>query len=78
MTKTPPTKRSVTTYYVATLARYVLVEAESDEQARRAGEKALAALCPNLPIAIRAVRAATLDEIELWKWHHDITGRQPT
>lgn len=65
-------------YYVATLARYALVEAESDDQARKVGYAALHALYADLrerlgkdaPIEIRTLREATTEEIELWTWHH--------
>ena len=69
----------MTTYFVATLARYVLVDAEGEVQARELGRAALHDLYADLrerlgrevPIRIRAVREATEDEIELWTWHHN-------
>ncbi len=69
----------MTMYYVATLASYVLVEADSADEARRLGHLALAALRTNtrqplghdVPITVRTVRPASADEIELWNWHHD-------
>lgn len=68
------------TYYVATLARYVLVEAEDEAQARELGRPALHDLYADLrerlgkevPIDIRTVREATTEEIELWTWHHNM------
>jgi hypothetical protein len=68
----------MTTYLVATLARYVLVDAESESEARRLGQPALDDLYADLrerlgkdvPIEIRTVREATQDEIDLWNWHH--------
>ena len=68
----------MTTYLVATLARYVLVEAEDETQARELGHAALYDLYADLrkqygrevPVEIRTVREATRDEIELWNWHH--------
>ena len=68
----------MTTYLVATLARYVLVDAESESEARRLGLPALHALYADVrerlgkdvPIEIRTVREATQDEIDLWNWHH--------
>jgi len=68
------------TFYVATLARYILVEAEDENAAREAGHAALHALYADLrerlgrevPIEIRTVREATQDEIELWQWHHQM------
>jgi hypothetical protein len=55
------------TDYVATLARYVLVEAENEAQARKRGQSALSE--QNAMTAIRTVRLATADEIELAEWH---------
>jgi len=68
----------MTTYLVATLARYVLVDAESESEARRLGQPALHALYADVrerlgkdvPIDIRTIREATQDEIDLWNWHH--------
>jgi len=70
----------MTTYYVATLARYVLVDADDKRQARELGRAALHDLYADLrerlgrevPIEIRTVRKATGDEIELWTWHHNM------
>lgn len=65
----------MTTYYVATLSRYVLVEAASEEDARCLGRVALAVLFADyrgdLNIEIRTVRAATDEEIEFWQWHKE-------
>lgn len=69
----------MTMYYVATLASYVLIEADSADEARRLGRLALAALridarqpfSPDVPIHVHTVRPASADEIELWNWHHD-------
>jgi len=74
----------MTTYLVATLARYVLVDAESESEARRLGQPALYDLYADLrerlgkdvPIEIRTVRPATDDEIDLWKWHHEMVARE--
>jgi len=62
----------MTACYVATLARYVVVEAESETQARELGQGALYELYADVrerlgrevPIEIRTVRAASPDEIE--------------
>ena len=62
----------MTTYFVATFARYVLVDAEDETQARELGRDALHDLYADLrerlgrevPIEIRTVREATEDEIE--------------
>ena len=65
----------MTTYYVATLSCYVLVEANTEEDARCLGRVALAALFAdyrgNLNIQIRSVRTATDEEIEFWQWHKE-------
>jgi hypothetical protein len=70
----------MTNYYVATLARYVLVDAEDETQARELGRAALHDLYADLrerlgrevPIEIRTVREAAEDEIELLTWHHNM------
>jgi hypothetical protein len=63
------------TYYVATLSRYVLVEAASEDDARCLGRVVLAALFAdyrgNLNIEIRTIRPATGEEIEFWQWHNE-------
>ena len=69
----------MTTYFVATMARYVLVKAENEHHARELGHAALHKLYADLrehlgrevPINIQTVRPATDDEIELWRWHHE-------
>jgi hypothetical protein len=63
-------------YHVATLAKYVLVEAENDADARERGQAALYDLYADLrqhlgkevPINIKTVRPATSEEIELQRW----------
>ena len=68
----------MTNYPIATLARYVLVDAEDESEARRLGQPALHSLYADVrerhgkdvPIEIRTVREATQDEIDLWNWHH--------
>ena len=70
----------MTTYFVATLARYVLVDAHNEIDACERGYAALHDLYADLrerlgrevPIEIRTVRAATGDEIGNWSWHHDM------
>jgi hypothetical protein len=72
------------TYYVATLARYVLVEAENEPQARERGRPALHELYADarqrfgrdVPIEICTVRLATDDEIELSSWHRQMVARE--
>lgn len=74
----------MTTYYVATLARYVLVEAEDETRARELGHIALHELYADLrerwgkevPIEIRTIRQATTDEIDLWKWHQQMLAKE--
>ena len=74
----------MTTFFVATLARYVLVDADSDCSARELGHAALHDLYADLrerlgrevPINILTVRPATDDEIELWRWHHEAVSRE--
>lgn len=73
----------MTTYYVATLARYVLVDAESEEQARERGLPGLYELYADVrekpgrevPINILTVRPATEEEIELGNWHREMVNR---
>jgi len=74
----------MTTYFVATLARYVLVDADNDSDARERGHAALHELYADLrerlgrdvPINILTIRPATEDEIELWRWHHEMVARE--
>lgn len=74
----------MTTYYVATLARYVLVDAENNTAARELGRAALHELYADLrqrwgkeaPIEIRTIRPATTDEIDIWKWHQQMLAKE--
>jgi len=74
----------MTTYLVATVARYVLVDAENEDQARELGSVALYDLYADLreklgrdvPITVHTVRKATQDEIDLWTWHHKMLKRE--
>ncbi len=74
----------MTTYYVATLARYVLVDAENETQARELGHAALHELYADLrerfgkdvPIHILTIRPATTDEIDMMKWHRAMLARE--
>jgi hypothetical protein len=76
----------MTTYYVATLARYVLVDAENETHARERGDAALDELYADLrerlgkdvPINILTVRPATSDEIDMMKWHREMLAREGT
>ena len=65
----------MTTFYVATLARYVVVDAANETEARTLAIPALQAVQPGrtAPIEIRTVRPATEDEIELMNWHREMT-----
>lgn len=73
----------MTTWLVATLARYVLVDAEDETAARELGQAALHELYADLrehygqgvPIQILTVRPATEGEIDLWRWHHEMIQR---
>lgn len=74
----------MTTYYVATLARYVLVDAENETQARELGNAALHELYADLrerlgkdvPINILTIRPATSDEMDMMKWHREMLVRE--
>jgi hypothetical protein len=74
----------MSTYYVATLARYVLVEAENELDARGRGQAALHDLYHDLrerlgkevPINIKIVRLATEDEIKLGRWHEQKVAQE--
>jgi hypothetical protein len=73
----------MTTYFVATMARYVLVDAPDEDAARELARPALyelyaetrARLGRDTPIEIQVVRPATTDEIDLMKWHHEMVAR---
>jgi hypothetical protein len=61
-----------TPYYVATLARYVVVDALNEDDARAKGHAALVELYADRkdhPIEIRTVRPATPDEVALCAYH---------
>ena len=72
------------TYYVATLARYVLVEGENEGQARELGRVGLEKLhaevgCrlgKDIPVEILVVRPATTDEIEFRRWGEEMLARE--
>ena len=74
----------MTAYYVATLARYVIVEAENEAQARERGAAALrelyadvrAKLGREVPIEIRTVRPATSDEIDMVRTHERLVANE--
>ena len=62
----------MTTYYVATLARYILIQADNEDQARERGRSALTD--GDAPFGIHTVRLATADEIELSEWHQQFAA----
>ena len=74
----------MTAYYLATRARYVVVDAENETQARDLGLLALHELYADLrerlgrevPIDIHTVRPATTDEIDMTTWHNDMVARE--
>ncbi len=74
----------MTTYYVATLACYVLVEARNETQARELGCAALHELYADLreklgrevPINIQTVRLASDAEMELRDWHQEMLKQE--
>ena len=74
----------MTAYYVATLARYVVVEAKNEAQARERGAAALHELYADLraklgrevPIKIRTVRPATSDEIDMVRTHERLVANE--
>jgi hypothetical protein len=73
----------MTTYLVATLARYVLVDATDEQDAIAKGRPALYDLYADVrerlgrdvPINVRTIRPATADEIELCRWHDEMVSR---
>ncbi|HUE72281.1 MAG TPA: hypothetical protein VMP01_15460 [Pirellulaceae bacterium] len=70
-------------YYVATLARYVLVEAEHEWEARERGYAALHELYDDIRqrfgcgmrVEIRTIRPATEEEIEHMRWHQEYVAK---
>ena len=66
----------MTTYYVATLATYVLVDAADELEARELGHASLVQLTGNATPNIRTIRHATDDEIELGRWHQENLDRE--
>jgi hypothetical protein len=64
----------MTAYYVATRAKYVVVDAENEIQARERGQAALHGR--EVPIEIHTVRPATTDEIDMSKWHDEMVARE--
>jgi hypothetical protein len=62
----------MTTCYVATLARYVLVDAANDTDARLRGHAALVELTGSATPIVRTIRPATDDEIDFWRWHQEL------
>ncbi len=66
----------MTTYYVATLANYVLVDATNEIDARQLGRAALTELAGNATPNIRTVRPATCDEIGFWRWSQNAVTQE--
>jgi len=72
------------TYYIATLARYVLVDAANEADARELGYATMLELYADVrqrlgkevPITIHTVRLATDDEIEFWREHQNSVARE--
>jgi hypothetical protein len=73
---------NMTTFYVATLSTYVLVNAKDEAMARELGQAALQKMYAergrHVPINIRTVRPAIDDEIELQAWHRGLVAREGT
>jgi hypothetical protein len=75
--------RGKITYLVATLARYVLVDAANEDEARSLGQVALHDLYADVrerlnkavPINILTVRPATREEIDLQRCHDEMMAR---
>ncbi|MEX0718073.1 MAG: hypothetical protein WD066_15885 [Planctomycetaceae bacterium] len=63
-------------FYVATLARYVVVDAPDEREARAKGEAALRDLGAAAPGDICTIRPATAEEIEFGDWHSDALARE--
>jgi len=68
----------MTTYYVATLAKYVLVDAENEADARQRGHAALCELLGGQDVNVGTVRSATQDEIEFDLWHQQMVAAERT
>ena len=74
----------MTMYYVATRASHVLVDADSEDDARTLGLTALTDLqaeecrrrAGDVRIDIHTVRKASAEEVELWRWHHDRLAKE--
>jgi hypothetical protein len=60
---------TMTTFYVATLSRYVLVDAANEDEARILAKPGLEALRPGAPVDIRTIRPATDEEIADARFH---------
>ena len=74
----------MTTWYVSTRARYVLVDAADEAEAREKAKPALHDLYADIrrrlgrevPIMIHTVRPATSDEIQMCKWQLELLARE--
>jgi ABC-type dipeptide/oligopeptide/nickel transport system permease component len=85
LSETAPLKgNTMSTYFVATVACYVLVDAASEDEARRMAEPQLyemyaetrRKLGRDTPIQIHTVRLATAEEIKLQRTHDEMMARQ--
>lgn len=74
------TENNMTTYFVATRVRYVLIDAADEAEARQQGQIEFRKQYADQPeraagIEIHTVRPATTDEIELWNWHNMMVAK---
>lgn len=70
----------MTTYYVSSGFRYVIIDAEDEAAARIVGLEALhddlqKHIGRDAPISIHTIRPATDDEIEMNDWHNEIVAQ---
>ena len=76
----------MTTYYVATLSMWTLVDAADESAAREAALPGLQKLYAeagsrigrDFPIEILTVRPATQGEIEQLRWHNEMVAKHAT
>jgi hypothetical protein len=61
----------MTTFYVATLSTYVLVNAESEDEALQMGSERIREQF-GITAPVQIVRAATADEVRLQAWADEI------
>ncbi|MDP7253525.1 MAG: hypothetical protein QGF00_28260 [Planctomycetota bacterium] len=71
-------------WLVATIARYVLVNARDEAEASRLGRPALYEIYADMrerlgrehPILVHTVRPATPEEVEQWNWHYEMVAKE--